>query len=221
MTRFSWPRSLLLTLLLTTAPRAAAAPLPELRPGDVILIALRCYVCGVISHTTGSPYSHSGLALSTAGGSGVEVAQALGPVAVVPLSQFLTQRVAGSTVMVRRPRELAERWAQGPAAFAVSAAALSDAFATKMAGRNFDDAYRWDNVDDHGEELLYCSEMVQKTLNMVLSTPLPTQPLNYRRDWDFWQHYFHGRVPQGEPGNSPSSLATASELLTVFEGTLD
>jgi hypothetical protein len=89
-----------------------------------------------------------------------------------------------------------------------------------MLGRGFDDDYLWDNMDENGHELLYCSEMIQKTLNHVLEHPLRPVSLDYSRMWNFWSEYFDGRVPQGLPGNSPASLQASEMMLTIEEGVL-
>jgi hypothetical protein len=91
-------------------------------------------------------------------------------------------------------------------------------FDQKMNGLSFDPYYLWDNVDEKGNELIYCSEMVQKTLNSALSTPLPTTKMDFTPNWDYWYRYYNGNVPQGAAGNSPGYLATVDDLITLFEG---
>jgi hypothetical protein len=122
---------------------------------------------------------------------------------------------------ILRPRELANSYKHDRVAYESSATLLNRVFAHKMRGRAFDDNYLWNNVDNDGQELLYCSEMIQKTLNHVLAQPLTTIALDYSHHWDFWLNYFDGKVPQGEPGNSPASLGRATQLTTIFEGSLD
>ena len=100
--------------------------------------------------------------------------------------------------------------------FAGAVAKMEQFFDENMRGRGFDSQYLWDNYDEDGRELLYCSEMVQKTLNAALVQPLATVQMDFTKDWDYWSTYFHGRVPQGAQGNSPASLSRSAELTTIF-----
>ena len=49
----------------------------NVRPGDVVLIDLNCYVCKIIKDETSSEYSHSGLIIGH-NGNDYMVAQSLG-----------------------------------------------------------------------------------------------------------------------------------------------
>ena len=224
-----WIAYISVTTWLSVSQQASAGPqyisfstsLPALHAGDVVLIALNCYICRVISDTTGSPYNHSSLVLDTDKGTETRVAQSLNATQELSLSDFLHQAKKTAPIKILRPRELANTYKNDPAAFETSSKMLNLFFAKKMRGLAFDDNYLWDNFDEDGRELLYCSEMIQKTLNHVLEQPLSTIALDYSRHWDFWQHYFENNVPQGEPGNSPASLANASQLITIFEGTVN
>ncbi|MCX6107261.1 MAG: hypothetical protein NTY08_15655 [Proteobacteria bacterium] len=220
---------MVVTTLLSASHIASASPLtilqtdklPVLHAGDVVLIALNCYICGVISETTESPYNHSGLILDTDLGLDSRVAQSLQSTQELSLSDFLHQGGKTSPMKILRPRELDNGYKHDREAYESSTVLLNRVFAQEMRGRAFDDNYLWNNVDSDGHELLYCSEMIQKTLNHVLAQPLTTIALDYSRHWDFWLNYFDGKVPQGEQGNSPASLANADQLMTIFEGTLD
>ena len=224
-----WLTHIVVTTLLSASHIASASSLnslqtvnlPVLHAGDVVLIALNCYVCRVINETTESPYNHSGLILDTDLGLVSRVAQSLQSTHELSLSDFLRQAGKRSPIKILRPRELDNSYKNDHEAFESTTTVLNDVFAQEMRGRAFDDNYLWNNVDNDGRELLYCSEMIQKTLNHVLTQPLRTIALDYSRHWDFWLNYFDGKVPQGEPGNSPASLANADQLMTIFEGTLD
>ena len=224
-----WLTHIVVTNMLAASHLASASPLtilqtvklPALHAGDVVLIALHCYVCRVISETTDSPYNHSGLILDTELGLNSRVVQSLQSTQDLSLSEFLHQAGKTSPIKILRPRELANSFKHDREAYESSTVLLNRVFAQEMRGRAFDDNYLWNNVDSDGHELLYCSEMIQKTLNHVLAQPLTTVALDYSSHWDFWLNYFDGKVPQGQPGNSPASLANADQLMTIFEGTLD
>lgn len=220
---------ILLLIVGTKTNHARAMELGDLRPGDVILVSLNCYVCKAISKTTLSPYNHSGLVLDAGdalGGvdfdketfSGLRVAQSLGTTSTVTLDEFFAQVKNGSPFTVLRPKELNQLRDHDPARYAGARRKLRGFFNEQMLGRGFDDDYLWDNVDQNGRELLYCSEMIQKTLNHVLSEPLRPIGLDYSRMWEFWFEYFDGEVPQGLPGNSPASLQASDLMMTVVEG---
>ena len=192
----------------------------ELRAGDVILIDLGCYVCRIISTTTGSPYNHSGLVLGVTASGGVLIAQSLTKTEVVSIDKFLSQAKPKSSASVRRTRELDQLFLADPKSFQARIGNMQSRFEESFKGRPFDDEFLWNNSDTDGGEILYCSEMVQKTLNHALESELPTITMDYSSNWDFWSQYFKGEVPHGLQGNSPSSLAQAQELQTVWEGRL-
>ncbi len=192
----------------------------ELRAGDVILIDLGCYVCRIISTTTGTPYNHSGLVLEVTASGGVLIAQSLTKTEVISIEKFLSQAKPKSLASVRRTRELDRLFAADPESFQTRIGNMQSRFEESFNGRPFDDEFLWDNRDADGGEVLYCSEMVQKTLNQALKSELATIVMDYSSNWDFWTQYFKGKVPQGLEGNSPSSLAHAEELRTVWEGRL-
>jgi hypothetical protein len=180
-----------------------------------VLLSLRCHICQAINKTTLSPFNHSGIVVAFAEDGSPLVAQSLTRAEVLPLHEFLAQAPRHSPTLVRRSKELSTLFEAAPHLFEQRAMLLKDTFAESFLGADFDEAYLWNNHDARGRELLYCSEMVQKLLNVVLGRPLPTIPLDYTRLWDFWLRYFDGQVPQGLPGNSPASLAAAPELMTL------
>ncbi len=169
----------------------------ELRPGDVLLMELRCYSCSIIADETDSRFSHSGVVLGKHGGETI-VAQALGRVHALPLQRFLQQKQRGSSVLVRRPFEALEQ------------AELINEFNSSWQNRPFDSAYTWD------DEKLYCSEFVAKFLEVFLGPVFPAAPLDFSRNWDYWSQVMNP-VPQGELGNSPGDFERSEALQTVGE----
>jgi hypothetical protein len=203
-----------------TAPSSLATPQQNLQPGDVVLLALDCYICKAISKTTQSPFNHSGLVIDVAksGSMGdVTLAQSLGDTSTLALDDFLAQAKSGSRYAVLRPAELQRIRSSDPARYQNLIRRLKSYFDSQMLGRKFDDEYLWDNIDADGQELLYCSEMIQKTLNHILLNPIPPVGMDYLIMWDFWSDYFKGNVPQGELGNSPASLAASEQMVMIYE----
>jgi Permuted papain-like amidase enzyme, YaeF/YiiX, C92 family len=195
---------------------ATSPPLPQLRPGDIILIDLGCYVCRAISITTGSPYNHVGLVIEVSSSSRARVAQALGRTDALDLESFLRQAKDGSAIEIRRSVELDGLYHTNNNMFVNASMSLKSYFESAMAGRPYDRDFLWDNMDADGNELLYCSEMVQKTLNHVLNDKIPTTPMDFSDQMEFWDGYFNGHTPQGAPGNSPATLAASRFFRTIW-----
>lgn len=175
-----------------------------LRPGDVILQPMRCYLCRLIELHEDSPFSHMGVVVGEAGGR-VLVAESLGSVRLVELKQFLAKGDASSEHQLLRPREA------GPFP-------LMEAVAPWL-GAPYDHDFRWDNLASDGREKLYCSELVAKLLNLFLEDDLPTKIMDYSRNRAEWERYFRGAVPDGLPGNSPADFARSPqfELLGTYQ----
>lgn len=171
----------------------------SLRAGDVILQPLRCYSCSLIEQQEGSDYAHMGLVVR--GGASPLIAESLGEVRVVPLSEFLAKGDSSRTHLIRRPRER-------------TTFRLLEAIVPWL-GAEFDRAFRWDNLGRDGREAFYCSELVTKLLNQFLKTPMKTKPMDYSENFAGWSAYFNGDVPQGEPGISPADYER-SELFTTI-----
>ena len=168
-----------------------------LEAGDVLLMELRCYSCSIIADETGSRFSHSGIVLGREGDR-VLVAQALGKVHPLDLEKFKAQKVKGTSILVMRPFKK------------LNHLKVFKEFSAHWLGRPFDSAYIWD------DEKLYCSEFVAKFLEKFLGPVFPPKPLDFSRNWDYWQRVMP-HVPQGEPGNSPADFETSDALYQVGE----
>ncbi|MFX3675783.1 MAG: YiiX/YebB-like N1pC/P60 family cysteine hydrolase [bacterium] len=121
----------------------------ELRPGDVLLIELRCYSCSIIADETGSRFSHSGVVLAKQGEQYL-VAQALGQVHATTLEKFKSQKTKLSSMLVLRPKSFSP------------SEKLLNVFNRDWSGIPFDSNYTWD------DEKLYCSEFVAKFLERFM-----------------------------------------------------
>ncbi len=191
---------------------------PELMPGDVILLSLNCYLCKAISLTTDSPFNHSGL-VTRVTTDGVFVAQALGASEELSLQRFLAQSPRGARIKVKRANELIELGDKAPNALKQRSARLFRHFKARFIGLPFDRNFLWDNFEAGGRELMYCSELVNKTLSQILTKPLQTEILDYSRLNDFWSAYFQGPLPIGIIGNSPALLDRDPLLIDIWQGT--
>lgn len=171
----------------------------QIRPGDVILMPLHCYSCSVIEDETDGQYSHSGVVMEIDGE--LVAAESLGEVRYLTIRDFLKRIRPGKRAALYRPVEF-ESWDSKRLNHA-----LVQNYFQRFAGLPFDPHYRWDNFNEAAQQLLYCSEFITKLLNTVLIDAIQPSPMDYSRNWDFWLRFFHGEVPQGEPGNSPSDFS--------------
>lgn len=182
----------------------------ELKSGDVILISFNCYECRVIESETNSRFSHSGVILINQK-SEIKVAQALGIVGLVSLQDFLKNKTPNTKAAIYRSKQIQDNNKED-----ISNKMLS-LFNANYLGLKFDSKYLWNNIDEHGNELLYCSEFVAKFLDNFLSTSTAPYPLTYLKNYDYWFKYFKGNIPEGELGNSPQSLANDNRFFFVGE----
>jgi hypothetical protein len=186
----------------------------ELQNGDVLLISFNCYECRVIESETNSQFSHSGVVLKNENEE-IRVGQSLGFVALYPLDQFLKNRTPGSLVSVYRPKEFIHLSSAEKNSLEER---MLSVFNYAFKGLPFDSRYLWNNFDEKGRELLYCSEFIAKFLDHFLNQPTIPYPLTYKKHEDYWMKYFKGDIPEGVLGNSPASFSHDSRF--TFIGTL-
>lgn len=182
----------------------------SLKSGDIILISFNCYECRVIESETNSQFSHSGVIILNSNNE-IKVAQALGIVGMTSLQDFLKNKTPNTKAAIYRAKEIE---ANRNSEFNMNLLAY---FNSNFLGLKFDSKYLWNNVDENGNELLYCSEFVAKFLDHFLSTTTIPYPLTYQKNYDYWFKYFKGRIPEGELGNSPQSIANDSRFFLVGE----
>ena len=166
--------------------------------GDVLLLPLNCYSCRYIENETGAPYSHSGVLLKI--NNQWAVAQSLGKVKTFSVSEFLSMGRKGAKALHLRSK------------FLGSSKKMVSTYLKKYKGLAFDSSYRWDNFDEEGRELLYCSEFISKFLNQFLTKKIKPKAMDYSSNWEYWFNYFNGDVPQGEPGNSPADFFFSADF---------
>lgn len=177
----------------------ASVDADALRTGDILLVPLNCYLCNAIEKEEGSIYSHSGVVVRDK--AEITVLESLFGAAEIPLGEFTARTQRGQAIRVLRLREMAgfERVEDLGEQFRAL-------FQREFEGMPFDSAMRWDNIDDSGRELLYCSEFVAKFLHRAVGVNFATKPMHFLTGGDFWDEYFHGNVPHGHPGISPEDL---------------
>jgi hypothetical protein len=184
----------------------------ELKTGDVILISFNCYECKIIESETNSPFSHSGVILKTTENQ-YYVLQSLGSVISVPINDFLKNKRPLSKVSIYRPKDFTNF---NKEEYIKLTHDMMSVFNRDFLGLNFDSKYLWDNFDQNGNELLYCSEFVSKFIDYFLSKPTIPYPMSYSKNYQYWLKYFNGNVPEGVLGNSPGSFANDPRFEFVF-----
>lgn len=181
----------------------------DLKAGDIILISFNCYECRVIESETNSKFSHSGVVVKS-DTTGILVGQSIGKVALYPLKQFLKPVTPNSAISVYRPKEFLNLSAAEHNSLQER---MIEAFNLKFVGAPFDEKFLWNNFDEKGRELLYCSEFVAKFLDLFLETATIPYPLSYKKNEAYWLKYFKGVIPEGELGNSPAAFSRDDRFL--------
>lgn len=185
----------------------------ELQSGDVILMSFNCYECRVIESETNSVFSHSGVVIKNNDGD-ILVGQSLTQVRLSSLKDFLKNKTPGTMASVYRPFELSNIHNQPELQ-----KKMFEVFENEFKGLPFDSKYLWNNFDDKGRELLYCSEFIAKFLDHFLTTPSLLFPFSFKKNYEYWFNYFNGQIPEGELGNSPVTFSTDSRFF--FLGKLE
>lgn len=170
-----------------------------LRPGDVILQPMRCYLCRMIEMHEQSSFSHMGVVVEV--NNEVWVGESLGVVKLITLSEFLAKGDHTRPHLVIRPKE--------QVTFRLKEAIVP------LLGADYDHDFRWDNLGRDGREALYCSELVAKLLNLFLVKKLPTKIMDYTLNREAWERYFRGHVPDGVPGNSPGDFEKSQQFIRL------
>lgn len=182
-------------LILCLSFSCAALGQVSLRVGDLLLQPLNCWTCNLIEAEEKTIYSHMGLVISV---NPLLIAESIGEVHAVPLTQFAVKTERGQRLAVMRIKN-----GEAAAKFKQHASELWNEF-TFFRGKKFDKKYLWDNVDENGEELYYCSEFITKLLSKFLEMEMPIKRMHYYENRLEWEKYFEGKIPDGEWGNSPS-----------------
>ena len=185
-----------LTLLLSFW---ALKGLASLQVGDVILQPLNCRLCRLIEAQEQSTFSHMSVVIKTT--PQVLVAEAWGQVRMVPVEDFIKKgdlTRAHSVVRLKERKKMNLELAM-----------------KQWLGYPYDDQFLWNNVDELGREPVYCSEFVTKLLNPFLVNKIPTKYMDFSVNREAWWTYFHGDVPDGQPGNSPGDFARSPLFETV------
>lgn len=161
-----------------------------LQNGDVIAIQLNCYSCPMIEEASNGPFSHTGIVLLEQ--KGQYVYQALGKIEKISLNKFLSQSRRMGKISIFRPKEFKIKYP--------NTKKMKEIFKLWFSDLQFDSEYSWD------DDKMYCSEFVVKYLNKFLDEKINPIPMRFDANLEFWERYYQGEIPFGEPGFSPNGF---------------
>ena len=177
----------------------------NLKSGDLILQSNPCYLCNLIEAEEHSPYSHMGVLVFENGT--WSVLESWGIVKMTPLNEFLSRRKTDSRSLVLRASYPSNKLRLNPKN-------LMNRFNLQFKGLSYDSDFLWNNSDQYGEKL-YCSEFIAKFLQPFLIRLIPTKPMHYFVNREYWIQYFHGNPPDGAPGISPGDFEHSPNFHSV------
>lgn len=207
-------KTLFLSFLYLISANAFGLTVKDLQTGDVVLLSLNCIECRVIESETESLFSHSGVIVVDQDGR-KRVGQSLGSVALFSYEDFTRNITPGTFVHVYRAREFKKL---NPMQVSMLEKTMLDTFNEKYRGLPFDSKYIWNNFNNKGQEMLYCSEFIAKFLDNFIAKKTVPSIISYKKHYDYWSKYFKGMVPENELGNSPASFSRDDRF--EFVGTI-
>jgi hypothetical protein len=162
----------------------------ELRPGDLLLQSVRCWVCSLIELETQSRYSHIAMVYAVDKDK-VKIAEAYFPrVQLIELDEFLFKTNPNTKIKILRSKQ------------AISVDQFQAAVQTYV-GLSYDDQFEFE-TDIVSK--IYCSELVYRVYNDLNLASPALKPMNFERYYDYWEQYFTGEVPSGKLGVAPADF---------------
>jgi hypothetical protein len=177
------------------------------RPGDIVFQDLISDQSQALKLATGSDYTHCGIVFELNGD--FVVYEAVGPVRMIPLQEWIRQGVNGHIVAMRVDtlyRYLTDR-ALGQMRF----------IAERHVGKPYDPVFNW------SDDQMYCSELVWKVYYEGLGLELaPLRRLgSYQLDHPLVLQKLAERygdsIPLNEPVISPADLIESDRLEIVYQ----
>jgi hypothetical protein len=182
----------------------------ELKIGDIILQPRDCWSCSLIEAQEGTIYSHMSLVIQVR--PVVKVVDALGVVKISDLSFFNQGTQKNQKMSVRRfLNENAVQFLQ------IHAQEFTNYYLSHFDGLKYDHEFLWNNVDENGNQRLYCSELITKLLSGFLNVELPVKRMKFDRNREDWIRYFQGNPPDGKWGNAPADFEKSELFYEVGE----
>jgi uncharacterized protein YycO len=184
--------SVLMAAALLASPLVRGGePAWEATVGDIVFQTSGSVQSQAVQEATGSKWSHVGMVI--AGEDGPQIVEAVQPVQIIPLKEFLAHGKSGSYEVYRLKASIADP------------RALTEA-ATKLVGNDYDPYFQW------SDDLIYCSELVWKAYERGLGIKLsePRSVSDFDLTHPSVQKLIRQRFPEGMPPDvavSPQDLA--------------
>lgn len=181
--------------------------LPQVREGDVIFQALAGGQNYALYLVTGSRYTHCGIIMEK---DGVPyVYEAVGPVKLTPLAEWIDQGVNGHYVLMRL-KDAATR-------LTPEVLAAMDASGAEFAGKPYDFWFQW------SDDYIYCSELIWKIYQRGADIELaPLRPFSSYDNVDHAEvqriakERFNLDIPWDTEAVAPSDLMSSPLLETIM-----
>lgn len=182
----------------------------EMKVGDILLQPRDCWSCYLIEAQENSIYSHMGIVLETT--PELKVMDSLGTVKVQSYEAFNkgTSKTRPIAVYRFRNSEILKVLETRKTEFQTY-------YMENFDGLKYDHDFLWNNIDEEGNEKLYCSEVVTKLLQGFLRIELPMKIMKFDKNRDAWIKYFKGVPPDGKWGNAPADFEKSDLFYEVGE----
>jgi len=199
-----FPKCLCLFGLLSLATQVVAAPIPDLRDGDIIFHTSRSTQSLAVQRATGSSYSHMGIIFIRDGKP--HVFEAISTVSYTPIDRWIARGLKGEFALKRLRKPLNSDQ--------IKALRLA---ADKFKNKPYDLTFEWS--DSH----IYCSELVWKLYKRALDIQIGdlqklqefhlTDPAVQAK----LQERYGTKIPLEEPVISPIAMFQSPLLITLTE----
>lgn len=194
--------TLAVAALLVCGPALAGELRWQPRTGDVVFHTSTSAQSQAVQQATRSRWSHVGMVVAE--GTGWAVVEAVQPVRVVPLRDWLDRGVDGRYAVYRLKQADAVLTADAQTELATAARAF--------VGRDYDPFFGW------SDDRIYCSELVwkafERALDVELGTPHPVTDFDLEAPAvvGILAKRFPDGLPEGEVAVSPQDLADSALL---------
>ena len=172
----------------------------DIREGDLMFQHLPGELLEVIADVTNSPYSHCGIVIQKEGQ--LYVLEAIGPVKVTPLNQWVHRGIGSKVTIVRLKEEYRKKIPN------IIAAAF------KYKGLPYDIQYEWD------DEKIYCSELIYKAAwegaGIRLAKFRELGELNWGPHEEFIREIAGGTLPLDRQMITPVDLVVSDKVEMVY-----
>lgn len=181
----------------------------SLQVGDILLQPLDCWSCSLIEAEEETIYSHVGMVIQV---EPLMVAEALGSVRVIPFDVYRARNQKEQKLKVLRYRDFGIQ-----SKLKKFEGEFVSLFYSKFFGKKYDHDFLWNNVDESGQEKIYCSELLTKLFESFGLESVPVKRMHFDQNPLEWEKYFRGKVPRGEWGNSPGDFERSDLFFVVGE----